>query len=113
MNDSTAAAVRKLKDPGGDHYLWERSLTAGTPDMILGRPVVIDPNMPSIGLGAKSVLFGDFSRYFIRDVSSIRFEASTEFAFDRDVIAYRALLRTDGDLADSTGAIKHFAGGAS
>ena len=38
LNDSTIKAVRKLKD-GSGQYLWQPSLTAGTPDTILGRPV--------------------------------------------------------------------------
>ncbi len=112
MNDATAAAVRKLKDPGGDHYLWEQSFTAGTPSQLLGRPVVIDPNVANIGTTNRSVLFGDFSRYFVRDVKSIRFERSDDYAFGHDLVTWRALLRTDGRLADTTGAIKAFVGGA-
>ena len=38
MNDSTVKAIRKLKDNQGQ-YLWQPSLTAGTPDTILNRPV--------------------------------------------------------------------------
>ncbi len=37
LNDSTIKAIRKLKDSNGQ-YLWQPSLTAGTPDTILGRP---------------------------------------------------------------------------
>ena len=112
MNDQTAAACRKLKDTT-NNYLWERALSAGQPAMLFGRPVVIDPNVANIGLNAKSILFGDFSRYVIRDVAGVRFEASTDFGFDRDVVSFRALLRTDGDLVDLTGAVKAFRGGAS
>ena len=112
MNDATAAAVRKLKDPGGDHYLWEQSLTAGTPNQLLGRPVVIDPNVPAIAATARSVIFGDCSRYYIRDVRGLRFERSDDFAFANDLVTWRAILRTDGDLVDTTGAVKAFAGGA-
>ncbi len=37
LNDSTIKAIRKLKDNNGQ-YLWQPSLTAGTPDMILRPP---------------------------------------------------------------------------
>lgn len=113
MNDATAAAVRKLKDPSGDHYVWEQSLAAETPNMLFGRPVVIDPNIPDIGVGNKSLIFGDLSRYFIRDVKGIRFERSDDFAFGNDLVTWRAILRSDGDLVDTTGAVKAFVGGAS
>ena len=110
MADSTWAAVRKLKDTTGN-YLIDR-LGAGGELQILGRPVVIDTNVASTATAAKSVLFGDFSAYYIRDVREVRFERSDDFAFTSDLVTFRALLRTDGDLVDNTGAIKHYLGGA-
>ncbi|MFE6817093.1 phage major capsid protein [Streptomyces sp. NPDC057677] len=111
MRDATVAAVRKLKDTTGQ-YLWQPGLQAGSPDTILGKPVRTDPNMPAVALGAKSILFGDFSTYFVRQVESLRFERSDDFAFNTDLITYRAILRGDGDQVDTTGAIKHFIGNA-
>lgn len=110
MKDTTVGAVRKLKDTTG-RYLWEPSLQNGQPDRFAGVPVLTDPFMPPAGTGAKSIVFGDFSRYFVRLVGGIRFERSDEFAFNTDLITYRALLRGDGALADTTGAVKHFIGG--
>ena len=40
----------------------------------------------------------------------MRFERSDDFA---DLVTFQALLRTDGKLVDTTGAIKHYVGGAS
>ena len=37
LNDSTIKAIRKLKDNQGQ-YLWQPSLTAGAPDLLLGKP---------------------------------------------------------------------------
>ena len=39
MNDSTFKAIRKLKDNQGQ-YLWQPSLTAGTPDTILNLSLI-------------------------------------------------------------------------
>lgn len=39
MNDATVKAIHKLKD-GNGQYLWQPSITAGTPDTILTRPVL-------------------------------------------------------------------------
>jgi HK97 family phage major capsid protein len=111
INDTTAGALRKLKDSSG-RYLWEPSLIPGTPDTIFGKPIFTDPNMVGTGLNNKSVIFGDLSAYWVRLVNGIRFERSDEFAFDSDVTVFRCLLRGDGILTDTTGAVKHLVGAA-
>ena len=49
----------------------------------------------------------------VRDVRELRVERSDDYTFNQDLVTFRALLRTDGDLVDTTGAIKHYLGGAS
>lgn len=112
MADATLGAVRKLKDTTGQ-YLWQPSLTAGAPDTLLGKPVHTDPNMPLVAVNAKSVLFGDISRYTVREVNQIRFEQSADFAFANDLVTFKAVWRADGALTDVTGAVKYFVGAAS
>jgi len=111
MKDSSVAVLRKIKDTTGQ-YIWQPALTAGNPDTVLGKPLYTDPNVAAVALSAKSVVFGDFSQYFVRMVESIRFERSDDFAFNTDLVTYRAILRGDGDLVDTTGAIKYFTGNA-
>jgi len=111
MRDATIAAVRKLKEASTGAYLWAPGLQ-GAPDTILGKPVVSDPNVAAVALSAKSIIFGDFSAYFVRIAGGIRFERSTDFAFNTDQITFKAVLRGDGILADQTGAIKVFVGNA-
>jgi HK97 family phage major capsid protein len=103
IKDSTIGALRKIKDTTGQ-YIWQPGLTTGAPDLLLGKPVYTDPNVPATGVNAKSVLFGDFSRYFVRLAGGVRFERSDEYAFGNDLITYRALLRGDGALMDTSGA---------
>jgi HK97 family phage major capsid protein len=112
IKDTTAGALRKLKDTSG-RYLWESTVTAGIPDRILGYPVLTDPYMPATGLNNKSVIFGDLSTYYVRLVNGIRFERSDDFRFDTDQVAFRCLVRGDGLLLDQSGAVKHFVGAAS
>ncbi|MFD9225346.1 phage major capsid protein [Streptomyces sp. NPDC060064] len=112
MRDATMAAVRKLKDSQGQ-YLWQPSVQLGVPDLLLSKPVYTDPTVAAVALSAKSVVFGDFSSYFVRLAGGIRFERSDEFAFNSDLTTFRAILRADGLTVDQTGAIKVFAGGAS
>ena len=52
MNDASVKALRKLKDSNGQ-YLWQPSLTAATPDTLMGRPVYTSAFMP--GLAAASL----------------------------------------------------------
>ena len=66
LNDSTIKAIRKLKDNQGQ-YLWQPSLTAGAPDLLLGKPVRTSAYMPAIAADAKTIAFGDFSYYWIAD----------------------------------------------
>ena len=112
MKDSTLAAVRKLKDTT-NQYLWQPSLQVGVPDTLLGKPVYTDPNVAAPAVSAKSVVFGDMSAYFVRLAGGVRFERSDEFAFNADLVTFKAVVRGDGILADQQGSIKVFAGGAS
>lgn len=73
MNDSTIKYARKLKDTLG-RYLWEPSLQAGVPDTVLGKPVYANPAFPLFGANNTPIAFGDFSAYYIRDTTPLRFE---------------------------------------
>lgn len=114
MRTATLNAIRKLKDSTGQYvFSTEIEPGSGASGTILGRPVFCDPNMPAIGASAKSVLFGDISKYWVRRVNGLRFERSDDFAFDRDLITFRAAFRLDGGLVDTSGAVKYFAHSAS
>ena len=95
--DKTLGILRKLTDTVG-RPIWEPSTVLGAPDLLLGKPLVADPFMPAVGVGNKSIVFGDFSQYFIRMVGGVRFERSDDFAFSTDLVSFRALIRSDGNL---------------
>ena len=111
LNDATVAGIRKLKD-GDGQYIWQPSVQLGAPDQILGKPVHVDVSMASAAADEKTVLFGDFSTYFARQVNEIRFESSTDFAFNTDMTTFRCIVRGGGVQADTTGAIKAYVSGA-
>lgn len=100
FNDTTAQLLRKLKD-SDNQYIWQPGLQAGQPDILLGRPVVINDDMASPAASAKSILFGDFSRYWIRDVGGVRLRRLNERFADNDQIGFVGFLRTDGELANA------------
>lgn len=105
MKDTTIAAVRKLKDTT-NQYLWQPGLQAGQPDLLLGKPLFTDPDMPAIATVSESVLFGDIARgYWIRDVIGINVKVLNELYAVNGQVGFRAERRTDGDLVD-TSAVK-------
>ena len=73
----TVKAIRKLKD-GQGQYLWQPSLTAGTPDTLLNRPVYTSAYAPIIEAGAKTIAFGDFGYYWIADRQGRSFKRLNE-----------------------------------
>ena len=110
-SNSAVASTRKLKDLQG-RYLWEPNGQTGAPAQLLGAPVHRDPFFANVGLGAKSLAFGDFSRYWVRVVGSVRTERSDHALFGSDQVAFKSTLRADGNLVDAS-AVKVFQGGAS
>jgi HK97 family phage major capsid protein len=111
MNNTAMSAARKLKDTT-NQYLFAPGLNGDT-DSLLGFPVYLNDSMVSPALSAKSVLFGHFPSYYIREANGLDVAVSDDFAFDYSVRTFRVQLRTDGLLVDQTGAVKHFVGGAS
>lgn len=112
MNDATVGGLRGIKDSYGQ-YLWQPGLVLGEPDVLLSKPVVSDTNMPTVAASAKSIAFGDFSKYFVRQVNGLSIELSLEYGWDSDLLSYKVSWRGDGALSDTTGAIKHLAQAAS
>ena len=99
--DSTLKLIRKLKD-GDNQYLWRPGLLAGHPDTILGNPIVTDDNAPAATTGLDSVLYGDLNGYVVRFAGGARVTRSDEYGYDSDTIAWRFLVRADGDLVDTS-----------
>ena len=97
INDGTIKAIRKLKD-GQGQYLWQPSVTVGTPDTILHRPVITSQFMPTAGSGAKTVLFGDFSYYWIADRQGRTFKRLNELYAANGQVGFLASQRLDGKL---------------
>ena len=97
LNDSTIKAIRKLKDNQGQ-YLWHPSLTAGAPDLLLGKPVRTSAYMPAIAADAKTVAFGDFSYYWIADRQGRSFKRLNELYAATGQVGFLASQRVDGKL---------------
>jgi len=113
MNDASVGIVSKLKETTG-RPIWEPGVTIGAPDMLLGHPVAINDDIATMAANAKSILFGNFSYYKVRDVAGSvmlrRFDDSA-FALNGQV-GFCGWMRTGGNLVD-TAAVKYYANSAS
>ena len=109
MNDLSVAVVSKLKDTTG-RPIWVPAVVAGAPDTLCGFPVAINDDVAVMAANAKSIAFGDFSKYTIRDVANTtvlkRFDDSA-FALSNQV-GFCGWTRSGGNLLD-TAAVRVYA----
>lgn len=100
INDTTLLAIKKKKD-GEGRYLWQSSLAGGIPDTIDGDPIQVNQHMPSPTSALRPIVYGDFSKYVIRDVLGIRTRRLVERYAEFDQEGFVAFLRTDGKIIDA------------
>ena len=114
FHDQTLKVLKKLKDSTG-RPLWRPGVTGGDPNDILGYGYTINQHMPQMAAGAKSILFGDFKKYLIRDVMAVTlFRFADSKYMEKGQVGFLAWSRHDGDLIDASNeAIRHYANAAS
>ena len=110
-NGASIGAMRKLKTSNGE-YVFVPTIQPGTPDSILGVPLIENPAMASTGTGNRSVLAGHFPSYYVRSVGGIDVARSDDFAFNTGQVTLRFQIRVDGALPQASH-VKRFQGGAS
>lgn len=111
MADPTAAIVRSLKGSDGQS-VWQPALTAGDPDLLVGKPVYIVPQIDAPAASKKSIYFGDLSALKVRIAGGLRFERSSEYKFGNDQVAFRGIVRA-GAVGLDPNAVKYLAHPAS
>jgi HK97 family phage major capsid protein len=105
MNTASLGGVRKLKDTAG-YYIFSPALADGN-DQLLNFPVYENPAMASQASAAKSVIFGHLPSYFVRMAGGLRLDRSDDYAFNADLVTFRATMRVDGNLPQ-TSHVKYF-----
>lgn len=117
FNDTTLRQIRKIKDAENRPIFvpgYESSVPGGAPDMLLGAPITINQDMASMAASAKSIAYGDFSYYKIRDVMDITMFRFTDSAYTKlGQVGFLAWMRSGGNLIDVGGAVKLFVNAAS
>jgi HK97 family phage major capsid protein len=117
FNDSTLKALKKLKDSSGRPLWMGYAESSFGPQVaqptILGYQYQINQNMANIGTsgspvaGNKSILFGDFNRYIVRDVLNMELIRLDERYAEYGQVAFLMFMRADGRTLN-TAAIKYF-----
>jgi HK97 family phage major capsid protein len=112
MHDDSLAVVRKLKDTQGRPIFLPGydGLTGTMPDSLLGYPIQINQDMAVMAASAKSILFGNFSFYYVRDVvGSVAMHRFTDSAYAKlGQVGFLQFSRHGGNLMDVGGAIKYY-----
>lgn len=114
MADSSLKVVRKLKDSQGRPIFLPGydGLGGAMGDSLLGYPITVNQDVATMAANAKSILFGDFGRYVIRDVMAptlFRFEDSAYAKLGQ--VGFLMWHRAGGQLLD-TAAVKYYANSA-
>lgn len=103
LNFTTLGSIRKLTDSNGQALMASEG-----PDTILGRPYIINQDMPDATTGTTSLLYGDLSNYHIRDVGNVIVLRLDERFADKLQVGFVGFMRSDGDLVDAgTNPVKH------
>lgn len=114
MNDDSVRVVRQIKDTTGrplfvPGYEAGAMIEGGAPDRLMGKPIIISQEMAVMAANAKSILFGDFSHYLIREVMDLTLfrMADSNFILNGQ-IGFVAFNRQGGTSVDVGGAVKYY-----
>jgi HK97 family phage major capsid protein len=112
MNDASVKVIKKLKDSQG-MPIWLPSyndgIRGGTPQTLLGYRIATNQDMAVMAANAKSILFGDFTQYIVRDaldVQMMRFMDSGTAANGQ--VWFLAWLRSGGNFVDVGNSLKYY-----
>lgn len=98
MGSDALGTLMKLTD-GASQFVFQPSYSAGSPDMLLGKPLKTSEYMPALTTTAKGVLFGDFSHYKIGLRGGLGVQRLNELYAGNGQVGFRFFMRVDGKLA--------------
>jgi HK97 family phage major capsid protein len=108
LNDATLRDLKLIKDQE-DRPIWLPGVAVREPDLILGYQYTVNQDMAAQGENAKPLLFGDFSKFVVRDVRGVTLLRLVERYADFHQVGFLAFLRADSrGLNAGTGPIKYF-----
>lgn len=99
MNKATFKAIRKLKDSNGD-YLLNKDATKEFGWELLGKPVYITSNMPTIAASAKAVVYGDMSGLYVKLVQNVEIQVLREKFADEHALGVVGWVEADSKIIE-------------
>jgi HK97 family phage major capsid protein len=88
--------ISKLVD-GEGQYLWQPGLQVGTPDRLLGFPVLVSEYAPATFTSGLYVgILGDFSNYWIADSLSLSVQRLVELYSANNQVGFKGMAESDG-----------------
>jgi len=100
MNDGMLKVLKKLKD-SQNRPLWLPGFAVKEPDTILGYPYDINQDMAGVQGSNKSLAFGDFSKFAVRDVRSPLIVRANEKFIDQGQIGFYIFSRHGSNTLDA------------
>lgn len=114
MNDASLKIIRKLVDSQNRPVFLPgyAGLGVAMPDTILGYEVTVNQDVAVMAANAKSIFFGDFKNFYIRDVMEMSLQRYTDSAYAKlGQVGFLMWMRTGSNLMD-TASIKYYANSA-
>lgn len=100
MHPDTFVAIKKLKDTT-NRYLIQEDFSSEFPYRLLGRPVYLSDNMPTMAASAKAILYGDYSGLAVNFRENIGIEVLRERYADLHAIGVLGFFEFDSKVADT------------
>lgn len=101
FTDLTLKAIALLKDTT-DQYLWNPDLRGESPGSLLGAPAVINPDVAEMAASAKSIVYGDFSYFWVCRRPAISIQRLNELYAANGQVGFRVFVRYGSDLTLTT-----------
>lgn len=103
MHPTTFGAIRRLKDTTGVPLLaaGNSGISADLGFMLMGKPVLLDENMPLAGVGARSVFYGDFAGLVCNQNQALTTQVLQERYVDINAVAVITTMDLDISVGQS------------
>lgn len=99
MNPATRDALRTLKDDVGRYMLID-DLQSPFGKTLLGKPVYVSDNCPTLGSGKRSIFYGDMSGLAVKFSEELNVEVLRERYADEHAIGVIGWVELDGKVAN-------------
>lgn len=99
MNPATRDALRTLKDDVGRYMLID-DLQSPFGKTLLGKPVYVSDNCPTLGSGKRAIFYGDMSGLAVKFSEELNVEVLRERYADEHAIGVIGWVELDGKVAN-------------